>query len=63
VVRVEDEELGEVLLPDVQPRFSVTPGRIRHAGKPLGSANREVLVEELGLSEEDLQELRADGVV
>jgi crotonobetainyl-CoA:carnitine CoA-transferase CaiB-like acyl-CoA transferase len=63
VVRVEDEELGDVLLPDVQPRFSATPGRIRHAGKPLGSANREVLVEELGLSEEDLQELRADGVV
>jgi crotonobetainyl-CoA:carnitine CoA-transferase CaiB-like acyl-CoA transferase len=63
VVRVEDEELGEVLLPDVQPRFSATPGSIRHPGLPLGSANRDVFVQELGLSEEELAELRADGVV
>lgn len=63
LVRVEDEQLGEVLLPDVQPRFSATPGAIRHAGRPLGSSNRDVFVEELGLSEEELAELRADGVV
>jgi crotonobetainyl-CoA:carnitine CoA-transferase CaiB-like acyl-CoA transferase len=63
VVRVEDEELGEVLLPDVQPRFSETPGSIRHPGLPLGSANRDVFVEDLGLSEEELAELQADGVV
>jgi crotonobetainyl-CoA:carnitine CoA-transferase CaiB-like acyl-CoA transferase len=63
VVRVEDDQLGEVVLPDVQPRFSATPGAIRHAGQPLGSANRDVFVEEMGLSEEELAELRADGVV
>jgi crotonobetainyl-CoA:carnitine CoA-transferase CaiB-like acyl-CoA transferase len=63
VVRVEDDELGEVLLPDVQPRFSETPGSIRHPGLPLGSANRDVFLEELGLSEEELAELQADGVV
>ncbi|HJV03642.1 MAG TPA: CoA transferase [Actinomycetota bacterium] len=63
VVRVEDEELGDVALPDVQPRLSATPGRIRHAGLPLGSANREVYVEELGLSEEDFEQLRTEGVL
>ncbi|MGH2547385.1 MAG: CaiB/BaiF CoA transferase family protein, partial [Actinomycetota bacterium] len=63
MVRVEDEDLGNVILPDVQPRLSETPGRHRHAGLALGAANREVLVEELGLSEEELERLRDEGVV
>jgi crotonobetainyl-CoA:carnitine CoA-transferase CaiB-like acyl-CoA transferase len=63
MVRVEDEDLGDVILPDVQPRLSETPGRHRHAGLALGASNREVLVGELGLSEDDLERLRDEGVV
>lgn len=63
MVRVEDEDLGDVILPDVQPRLSETPGRHRHAGLSLGAANQEVLVGELGLSEEELERLRNEGVV
>jgi crotonobetainyl-CoA:carnitine CoA-transferase CaiB-like acyl-CoA transferase len=62
-VRVPDEELGDVVLPDVQPRLSATPGRIRHPGLPLGAANEEVLGGELGLSQQDLEALRELGVV
>ena len=63
LVRIEDDELGEVVLPDVQPRLSETPGRVRHAGLPLGAANRDVYVEELGLTDEELERLRGEGVV
>jgi crotonobetainyl-CoA:carnitine CoA-transferase CaiB-like acyl-CoA transferase len=63
LVRIPDEELGDVLLPDVQPRLSATPGRIRHAGLPKGSANDAVYREELGLSDDELAELSADGVI
>jgi crotonobetainyl-CoA:carnitine CoA-transferase CaiB-like acyl-CoA transferase len=63
LVRVDDEELGDVLLPDVQPRLSATPGRIRHAGRPKGAANDEVYREELGLSDEELEGLAGDGVI
>lgn len=63
LARVEDEELGEVVLPEVQPRLSETPGRLRHAGLPMGAANREVYLEELGLGEEELERLRGEGVV
>jgi crotonobetainyl-CoA:carnitine CoA-transferase CaiB-like acyl-CoA transferase len=63
LVRVPDEDLGEVILPEVQPRLSGTPGRVRHAGLAQGAANRQVFVEELGLSEEELQRLRDEGVV
>jgi crotonobetainyl-CoA:carnitine CoA-transferase CaiB-like acyl-CoA transferase len=63
LVRVPDDELGEVVIPDVQPRLSETPGRVRHPGLPLGSANREVFVDELGLGGAELERLRADGVI
>jgi formyl-CoA transferase len=63
LVRVPDEELGDVLLPGVQPRLSETPGRIRHAGLPQGSANESVYRDELGLSAEELATLEGDGVI
>lgn len=37
VVPVPDEELGEVFMPAPVPRFSATPGRIAHAGRPIGA--------------------------
>ena len=32
MVRVPDAELGDVAMAAPVPRFSVTPGRIKHAG-------------------------------
>jgi crotonobetainyl-CoA:carnitine CoA-transferase CaiB-like acyl-CoA transferase len=63
LVRVADDDLGEVVLPDVQPRLSETPGRIRHPGLDLGAANRDVFGQELGLDESELARLRAEGVI
>ena len=63
LVRVADDDLGEVVLPDVQPRLSETPGRIRHPGLDLGAANRDVYGQELGLDESELARLRAEGVI
>jgi crotonobetainyl-CoA:carnitine CoA-transferase CaiB-like acyl-CoA transferase len=62
IERVPDEELGEVAVPQAQPRLSATPGRVRFAGRPLGSANDEVYGD-LGVSPEELARLRAEGVV
>lgn len=56
IVPVEDEELGgPIRMQNVVGRFSRTPGGIRHAGPKLGSSNREVLMGELGFSEEELK--------
>lgn len=63
LVRVPDEELGEVLLPESQPRLSETPGRVRHAGLPLGASNEALYRDELGLTDEEIQALRDDGVI
>lgn len=48
VVRLADEELGSVRMQNVVGKLSLNPGRITHAGPPLGKHNREVLVDELG---------------
>jgi crotonobetainyl-CoA:carnitine CoA-transferase CaiB-like acyl-CoA transferase len=61
--RLPDDELGTVLLARPQPVFSETPGRIAHPGLPMGAANEEVYRKTLGLTEEELDDLRRDGVV
>ena len=57
ITTVPDEELGGPLrMQNVVGNFSRTPGAIRRAGPRLGEHNREVLVEELGFSEGELQD-------
>jgi crotonobetainyl-CoA:carnitine CoA-transferase CaiB-like acyl-CoA transferase len=63
VVTIADEELGEVRMPDVQPRLTETPGRIRSAGPPMGASTDEILRGRLGLSAEALADLRERGVI
>jgi formyl-CoA transferase len=56
IVPIEDEELGgPIRMQNVVGRFSRTPGGIRHAGPKLGSSNRNVLIDELGFTEEELK--------
>ena len=55
---------GEPLkIPAILPRLSRTPGATRWPGGDLGRENREVLEEMLGLSEQQLEELRAAAVI
>jgi formyl-CoA transferase len=63
VQRITSTQGWEVPMTGVVPRFTVTPGRIRHPGAELGAHTDEVLGELLGLSAQDLDELHAAGVV
>jgi crotonobetainyl-CoA:carnitine CoA-transferase CaiB-like acyl-CoA transferase len=63
VQRVTSAQGWEVPMTGVVPRFSATPGKIRHAGPRLGEHTDEVLGELLGLGGDDLDELRRAGVV
>jgi succinyl-CoA:(S)-malate CoA-transferase subunit A len=55
--------LGEVVVPNVIPKLSATPGRIRNLGPTLGNATAEVLQGLLGLQPEDVQRLRQQRIV
>ena len=55
--------VGPVPMPNVVPRFSETPGAIRHTGPALGEHNDDVYGNLLGLDQAERDALRADGVI
>ncbi|MHA3902869.1 CaiB/BaiF CoA transferase family protein [Castellaniella sp. WN] len=63
IVNVQDDDFGSVRMQSVVPRFIETPGRVRHSGRHLGADNRAVFMETLGLSEDEFNHLRAEGVI
>lgn len=64
LITQEDPEFGEYVAPGIVPKFSETPGEVRWSATwEHGSHNREVLGGLLGLSDEELEELRAEGVL
>ena len=63
IVQFDDPDVGRVA--QTAPLFGMsrTPGAIRFLGTSYSSAAEEVLQGELGLAPEDLEKLRADGVI
>ena len=62
IVSVPDAELGSVRMQGVVPRFSETPGAVRHAGPAMGQHNDEVYGG-LGLSAAQIEALKARKVI
>jgi crotonobetainyl-CoA:carnitine CoA-transferase CaiB-like acyl-CoA transferase len=62
IVEAPDEEAGSVLMHNVIPRLSETPGRLRFAAPSLGQHTREILTE-IGCDAGRLAALAAEGVI
>jgi crotonobetainyl-CoA:carnitine CoA-transferase CaiB-like acyl-CoA transferase len=60
---VDDEDLGPLKMQNLIFRMTSTPGRIRFTGRGLGQDTETVYAERLGLAPEDVQRLRAEGVI
>jgi crotonobetainyl-CoA:carnitine CoA-transferase CaiB-like acyl-CoA transferase len=62
-VEVPDPQLGTVTMSAPTPRLSETPGSIRWPGPALGAHNRVVYAGELGLSDEEIERLKGNGII
>jgi len=62
-VELPDPQLGTVTMSAPTPRLSETPGKVRWAGAALGAHNGEVYAGELGLTDSELEKLKADGII
>ncbi|MFV9503798.1 MAG: CaiB/BaiF CoA transferase family protein [Oscillochloridaceae bacterium umkhey_bin13] len=63
LARIQEESLGEVVVPNVVPTLSATPGRISGLGPPLGNATYEIMRELLGISAEEIKRLRQQKII
>lgn len=63
LARIEEEGVGEVIVPGVVPTLSATPGRITGLGPPLGNATYEIMRELLGISAEEIKRLRQHKII
>ena len=59
----DDPDKGKVKIPGVFPKLSNNPGRVEYLGRALGADNDEVYGERLGLSKNEIEELKSKGVI
>ncbi len=63
IVRVAHPELGDVAMANVVPRLTRTPGQIRFPGPSEIGADNEEIYTGLGLTSEEIEELRLEGSI
>lgn len=63
IVEVQDEQFGNLPMTAPLPHLSDTPGQIAHLGPELGSHNCEIWQGLLGLTDADLNKLKANGTI
>lgn len=63
LLTVHDPREGEVVIPNVVPRLSETPGQFSWLGPDLGQHNLEIYRDRLGMTDAEMQDLRVAGVI
>ena len=62
IVEVDDNGL-KLPTESVFPKMSRTPGKIKHLGKEMGADNKEIFTDRLGMNEEEIINLKKEGVI
>jgi crotonobetainyl-CoA:carnitine CoA-transferase CaiB-like acyl-CoA transferase len=63
IIDVPEPTLGSLPQPGVVPKLSRTPGRVTHAGPPLGQDTEEILSDLLHMPPAEIAELRKERVI
>ncbi len=63
IIRILDEDLGEMRMPRSPFKLSAGAATVRHTGRKLGADNRSVYQDWLGMGAEELRELAARKII
>lgn len=63
LVEIFDPREGRVVVPNVLPKLSEMPGELRWLGPDMGQHNDEIYRGRLGLSAEEIERLKQDGII
>ncbi len=63
LIEAEDPRAGKIVIPDVLPRLSRTPGELRSLGPDLGQDNLEIYRDRLGFSEAEIGRLKNEHII
>jgi len=63
LIEAEDPRAGKIVIPDVLPRLSRTPGKFRSLGPDLGQDNLEIYRDRLGFSEAEIGRLKNEHII
>ena len=60
---MKESRAGAIAAPDVVPRLSSAPGEIRWLDEGIGAQNEEIFRDLLGIHDDDLKQMRDEGVI
>ena len=63
LVEIFDPREGKIVVPNVLPKLSETPGELKWLGPDMGQHNDEIYRGRLGLSAEEIERLKGDGII
>nr|MCS5658488.1 CoA transferase [Dehalococcoidia bacterium] len=63
IIEIDDPELGHTKMLGVVPKFSKTPGEVKHAGPTLGEHNNLIYRTWLDMNESEVAELETRGTI
>lgn len=63
LLKVPHPEFRNLVMQNVFPKLSATPGKVNFPGQPMGAQNQDIYQDLLGLADEDLASLRSEGVI
>jgi crotonobetainyl-CoA:carnitine CoA-transferase CaiB-like acyl-CoA transferase len=63
LVKVAHPEFANLVMQNVFPKLSATPGKVNWPGQPMGASNHDIYHELLGLSDDEIAGLQGEGVI
>jgi succinyl-CoA:(S)-malate CoA-transferase subunit B len=63
ILKMVDDRIGEMSIPNLVPRLSDTPGSVNWLGPKLGEHNDEVFKGLLDMADDEIRKLQSAGVI